>query len=144
MVAVNFSVDLSNGWNGHQQSSERCYSLYQDTYSYFTQVNPIIQRVPGTLLVVGPPGLLEDLINALAFLTFEPVTAGDTWSTRDAIGSRVTVSARGACRPLNATAILGKKRKRCWQWTEETPQHLFQSPLLSNFLFRMVFILLEG
>lgn len=78
----------------------------RDTYSHFPQVNPVIQRVPGTLLVVGPPGLLEDLIDALAFLTFEPVTAGNAWRPRDAIGSRVTLPARGACRALQASAIL--------------------------------------
>ena len=78
----------------------------RDTYSHFTQVNPVIQRVPGTLLVVWPPGLLEDLIDALAFLALEPVTAGDAWRPRDAIGSRVTLPAGGACRPLQASAIL--------------------------------------
>lgn len=39
-----------------------------DTYTDFTQVNSIIQRIPGTLLVIGPPRLLEDLIHTLAFL----------------------------------------------------------------------------
>lgn len=96
----------------YPRSSETCQSHCGDTYSYFTQVDPIIQRVPGTLLVVGPPGLLEDLINALAFLTFEPVTAWDARRPRDAVGSRVTVSARGACWPLQATAILEKKQGR--------------------------------
>lgn len=64
------------------------------THCYFSQVDPIIQRVPGTLLVVGPPGLLEDLIDALALLAFEPVAAGDARYPRDAIGSWASVFAR--------------------------------------------------
>lgn len=98
--------------------------LYRDTYSYFTQVDPIIQRVPGTLFVVGPPGLFKNLINTLAFLTLQPVTTRDARCSRDAIGSRITFSARGACRSLHASAILEnlKKKRACrhegWQWKE--------------------------
>lgn len=82
---------------------------HQDTHSYFTQVDPIIQRVPGALLVVGSPGLFEDLADALAFLTFESVAARDAWRPRDAVGPRVTVSARGSCWPLKAAAKLEKQ-----------------------------------
>lgn len=39
-----------------------------DTYTNFTQVDPVIQGIPGTLLVIRPPGLLKDLIDTLAFL----------------------------------------------------------------------------
>ena len=95
--------------NTHIPQSELYHALYQDTHSYFTQVDPIIQRVPGTLLVVGSPGLFEDLADTLAFLTFEPVTARDTRRSRDTVGPRVTVSARGSCWPLNAAAILEKQ-----------------------------------
>lgn len=87
-------------------------SLNRDTHGYFTQVDPIVQRVPGTLLVVGPPGLLKDLVNALALLPFEPVAAGDAWRPRDAVGSGVTVPAGGAPRPLQAAAILEETMSR--------------------------------
>ena len=87
-------------------SSETRHSRYQDTYGYFTEVDPIIQRAPGTLLVVGPPGLLEDLVDALSFLTFHPVAARDARRPGDAVGSRVTLSARVACWPLHAAAKL--------------------------------------
>lgn len=83
-----------------------------DTYTYFTQVNPIIQRIPGTLLVIGPPGLLEDLIHTLAFLPLEPVTTRDPRRPRDTVGSRVTISARGACWTLQAAAKLGEKTEK--------------------------------
>ena len=88
------------------------HSRFCNTYSYFTQVNPIIERVPGTLLVVGPPGLFKDLVDALAFLAFRPVATWNTRRSRDAVGTRVTLSARGACWTLHATAKLGKQGKR--------------------------------
>lgn len=90
--------------------SETWCSVHQDTYCYFTQIDPIIQRIPGALLVVGPPGLLEDLADALAFLTFEPITTRDAWRPWNAVGPWITVSARGACWPLHAATILKKKQ----------------------------------
>jgi len=96
---VNWSKDRK------PHSSETCHY----THGYFTQVDAIIQRVPGALLVVGPPGLLEDLVDALAFLAFDSVAAGDARRPRDAVGSRVPLSARGACWTLNATAKLHTK-----------------------------------
>lgn len=83
-----------------------------DTYADFTQVNSIIQRIPGTLLVIGPPGLLEDLIHTLAFLPLQPITTGDPRRPWDTVGSRVTFSARGACRTLQAATKLGGKKDR--------------------------------
>lgn len=82
-----------------------------DTYSHFTQIYPIIQRVPCTLLVVGPPRLLEDLVDALALLAFHAVAARDAWRPWDAIGPWVTISSWGACWPLHAVGILGEKRE---------------------------------
>lgn len=71
--------------------------LEVNTHSHFTQVNPIVQRVPGTLLVVWPPGFLEDLANALTLLTFIPITARDAWCPWNAVGPWVTVPAWSAC-----------------------------------------------
>lgn len=87
-----------------------------DTYTDFTQVNSIIQRIPGTLLVIGPPGLLKDLIHTLAFLPLQPITTGDPRRPWDSVGSRVSISARGACRTLQAAAKLGKKKKKDKRW----------------------------
>lgn len=84
----------------------------KSTHSYFSQVDAIIQRVPGTLLVVRPPGLLEDLADALAFLTFVPISTGDARCPWDAIGPRITLSARGACWALHAATKLEKTRWR--------------------------------
>lgn len=91
--------------------SEKCQSLYQHAYRHFAQVDPIIQRVPGALLVVGSPGLLKDLINAFTFLTFEPITARDARCPGDAVGPRVTVSAGCAYWPLHATSILENREE---------------------------------
>lgn len=82
------------------------FRQYGHTYCYFTQVNPVIQRVPGTLFVVGFPGLLKDLVHTLAFLAFEPVAARDAWSPWDTVISRVTFSPRGAGWALQTAAIL--------------------------------------
>lgn len=83
-----------------------------DTYADFTQVNSVIQRIPGTLLVVGPPGRLEDLIHTLAFLPLQPITTGDPRRPRDTVASGVTISARGARRTLQAATKLGRKDRR--------------------------------
>lgn len=90
--------------------------LHQDTHSYFSKVDPIIQRVPGTLLVIWSPGLLEDLADAFPFFTFESVTSRDTRRPRDAIGPRVTVSTGVSCWPLHAAAILGSQEGEGVEW----------------------------
>lgn len=86
------------------------------TYSYFSEVDPIIQGVPGTLLVVGPPGLLEKLIDTFALLPFETITSRDAWRSRDAVGARVSVSAGGSCWTLHAAAILPEQANRGRKW----------------------------
>lgn len=124
---------------------QKHHSLCHYTYSYFTQVDPIIERVPGTLLVVGPPGLLEDLVDALAFLAFDPVAARDARRPRDAVGSRVTLSANGARWPLDATAILEKNRgKEEVVIGSEKKACNNISLLFSNFLFQIFFFFLPG
>lgn len=94
-----------------QRNDHNARIPHDGTHSYFTQVDPIIQRVPGTLLVVGPPWFLKDLTDAFPLLTFESVTARDTWRARNAVGSRVAVSSRGACWTLHAAAILEKQNR---------------------------------
>lgn len=89
----------------HIPQKQHC-DYEESTHSYFAQVDAIIQRVPGALLVVRPPRLLEDLADALAFLAFVPVSPGDARCPRDAIGPGVTVPARGACWALHAAAEL--------------------------------------
>lgn len=76
------------------------------TYCDFTQIDPIIQRVPGALLEVGPPGLLEDLIDTLALLTFGAVATRDARGPWNAVGPWITFSTRGACWALKAAAVL--------------------------------------
>lgn len=93
--------------------------FHTDTYADFTQVNSIIQRIPGTLLVIGPPGLLEDLVHALAFLPLRPIATGDPRRSWDPVGSGVTVSARGACRTLQAASKLGREEKKKKKKTEK-------------------------
>lgn len=89
----------------------RARTAYADTYGHFPQVDPIVQRVPGTLLVVGFPWLLEDLADTFPLFTFEPIAARNTRRAWNAVGSWVTVSARGAWWALHAAGILTEKHK---------------------------------
>lgn len=83
-----------------------------NTYSDFTQVDSIVQGVPGTLLVIWSPWLLKDLTHTLAFLAPLAIASRDAWCPRDAIAARVALSARGASRALWAAAVLENKRHR--------------------------------
>lgn len=82
------------------------------TYSYLAQVDPIVEWVPGTLLVVGFPWLLKHLTHTLSFLPLDAITPRDARGPRDAIVARVTLPSRGASRTLGAAVVLENERGR--------------------------------
>ena len=89
------------------------------TYCYFPQVNAVVERVPGTLLVVGSPGLLKHLTHTLALLASHAIATGDARRSRDAVGSRVSLSARVTRWPLETASILrgvkySREKTRRW------------------------------
>ena len=83
------------------------------TYCYFPQVDAVVEGVPGTLLVVGSPGLLKHFTNTLSFLASHAIAAGDARCPGDAVGSGVSLSARVTRWPLQTASVLrGVKYRR--------------------------------
>lgn len=72
----------------------------------FAQVDPVVERVPGALLVVGLPGLLKDLPLTLALRTLQAIAARDARRARDAVDAGVPLTARDPRRSLQAAGVL--------------------------------------
>lgn len=88
----------------HTQSTV-CILLSERALCDLAQVDAIVECVPGTLFIIGFPGLFKPLAHTLALLPFDPISAWQTWSARNPIGSRITIPSRSACGPLQAAGI---------------------------------------
>lgn len=64
------------------------------------------------MFVVGSPGLFKHFTHTFAFFPLEPVSTGDARGPWNAVGSRVTISARGSCWTLQTAAKLQIKKEQ--------------------------------